>query len=285
MTETTTQINESDLKRFLYGEVSEAERQAIEDDLLLDDNLYYRLLLLENKLVDQYVAGKMTGEDLHRFEKSLEKVPPRRIKIANSVALQTLIEDERPPEIEEKVKDSPKPKSNRFAFFSALALGFAGLFLMILIPLVLVQFQSNDPISKITNTNTSQMPNLAYNSTAPTQTPRIDNKLPTSKVSATLKSVEEVGNLEIMTIQLENPNDELSLTLILPPSAPEESLYAKVNGESVAGSFVPVTQKDGRNVITLTVSALKLAKNKNKINLTDYAGNVVAVYNFNLRKR
>ena len=95
---TVTQMDELEIKRFLFGEMSDEERDSIEEELFENDELFYEIADLENQLVDLYARKKLFGEELVRFERSLANLPERRTKVANAVALQTLIDDERPPE-------------------------------------------------------------------------------------------------------------------------------------------------------------------------------------------
>ncbi len=95
---TDTQMNELEIKRFLFGEMSDEERDSVEEELFENDELFYEIADLENQLVDLYARKKLGGEELVRFERSLANLPERRTKIANAVALQTLIDEERPLE-------------------------------------------------------------------------------------------------------------------------------------------------------------------------------------------
>lgn len=93
MTETTQQ---KEMKRYLFHEMPETERAALEERFFEDSDYFYELVGLENDLVDRYVSGRLSGKDLAGFEQSLAKSPERRTKIANARALQTLIAEEKP---------------------------------------------------------------------------------------------------------------------------------------------------------------------------------------------
>ena len=96
MTLTTAKFAEKkEIKRFLYAEMDETERQAFEEKFLLDDDFFYQVSDTENELVDLYVKNKLSGAELIRFERSLEKLPARRQKTANAAALRTFIEEEK----------------------------------------------------------------------------------------------------------------------------------------------------------------------------------------------
>ncbi|HEX8737220.1 MAG TPA: hypothetical protein VF721_17945 [Pyrinomonadaceae bacterium] len=93
MTE-TSQIEE--MKRFLFYEMAERERAALEERFFEDSEYFYDLLELENDLIDSYARGELVGKDLTRFELSLAKSPERREKVAGARAWQTLIAEENP---------------------------------------------------------------------------------------------------------------------------------------------------------------------------------------------
>jgi hypothetical protein len=86
--------NPDEMKRFLFHELSAAKREAIEELFFTDKDFVYDLMELENSLVDAYARGELTGDDLKRFESGLEKSPERREKIANAIALNSLIREE-----------------------------------------------------------------------------------------------------------------------------------------------------------------------------------------------
>ena len=90
----TVQLEE--MKRYLFGELSEKEREKLEDRFFEDSDYFYELTELENELVDKYAQGKLKGSELTRFEQSLARSPDRREKIANARAIRTLIIDEKP---------------------------------------------------------------------------------------------------------------------------------------------------------------------------------------------
>ncbi len=87
--------NLEEMKRFLFHESSDAEREAMEDRFFSDEEVFYDLMELENSFVDAYARGELTGEDLNRFEASLEKSPERREKINNAMALNSFIKEEK----------------------------------------------------------------------------------------------------------------------------------------------------------------------------------------------
>lgn len=87
---------------------------------------------MENDLVDRYARGELAGEDLKRFERSLDSVPERREKVANAFALREFIKEERTAAIESvKIEEaSPTFWEKISAFFT---LQYASAALMVLL--------------------------------------------------------------------------------------------------------------------------------------------------------
>lgn len=145
MTQATSPIGEPEIKRYLFAEMTDEERLAIEERMLLDDRLFYEAADLENELVDLYAHRKLAGEDLTRFERSLEQIPERRQKIANAVALQTLIAEERPAETPIAAPANQTFRSRLAEFFTVKtpAFGYAMSVLVILFAAAVLLLQNN----------------------------------------------------------------------------------------------------------------------------------------------
>jgi len=87
-----------EIKKYLFDELTDAEREEFEERLFGEDDYVYEVMELENELVDRYALGKLEGSELERFERSLKRSPSRRDKVSNGVALQRRISEERQTE-------------------------------------------------------------------------------------------------------------------------------------------------------------------------------------------
>lgn len=128
MTQTAdTQTNELEIKRYLFAEMTDDERAEMEERFFENDDLFFEISDTENRLVDLYAKGKLSGEDLTRFERSLEKFPDRRAKVANAVALQTYIDEERKEEPVPVpiVRKTLRQRLAEFSTFGKPAFGYA----------------------------------------------------------------------------------------------------------------------------------------------------------------
>lgn len=56
------------MTRFLLGQLSDEERKAVEERFLADDEYFAQLLVMEDSLVDDYVLGRLTDDQLKQAE-------------------------------------------------------------------------------------------------------------------------------------------------------------------------------------------------------------------------
>ena len=75
------------MKRYLYGEMTSAEKEAFEIELFENAELFESLQRSEDDLFDRYAGGLMSREESRRFESGLTKFPARREKLAVASAL------------------------------------------------------------------------------------------------------------------------------------------------------------------------------------------------------
>lgn len=73
--------------RYLFGEGTEAEREILERRFFEDESLAEEVEILENELVDSYVAGRLQVGERARFEKAYLSSPERAAKVHFARAL------------------------------------------------------------------------------------------------------------------------------------------------------------------------------------------------------
>lgn len=78
-------INEQVVRKYLLGDLAEAERERIEERLLTDDDFYENLTALEDEvedeLIDQYLDGELTRPQREHFEIVFLNSPERADKL------------------------------------------------------------------------------------------------------------------------------------------------------------------------------------------------------------
>lgn len=93
---TGEKMRQEDVKRYLFAEMTDDEREAFDERMFADDGLFFDVSDAENRMVDQYVARTLDRDEAVRFERSLDAVPARREKVANARSLYEFIEENRP---------------------------------------------------------------------------------------------------------------------------------------------------------------------------------------------
>ncbi|MBO0724794.1 MAG: hypothetical protein J2P52_04260 [Blastocatellia bacterium] len=87
-------IDRSDniIRRYLLGELAEAEQTALEQELLIDPDKFDQAWTVEIELVDSYVRGEMSRADRERFEGNYLASPLHRERVAIAESFLTSID-------------------------------------------------------------------------------------------------------------------------------------------------------------------------------------------------
>jgi hypothetical protein len=80
-------INEQLITSFLLGDLSDKERQKIEERVFLDDSFYAQVLALQEELADDYVQNKQSPGKRAQFEKYFLQSPRRRERVEFAAAI------------------------------------------------------------------------------------------------------------------------------------------------------------------------------------------------------
>lgn len=114
------------IRRYLLEDLSEEERQQIEQLLMSKDDFYQELLYAEDNLIDDYIFGRLPEEDQPKFKKRFLKVPELRQSVSLATALRKHALETKP------VVVVPASAPSQPAFFDSLrsfltrpAVGFA----------------------------------------------------------------------------------------------------------------------------------------------------------------
>jgi hypothetical protein len=75
--------------RYLLGELDGAERDRLEEQYFQEDSLHEYMLAVEAELIDSYVHGKLTSDQMHRFENRYLTSPEgkKEVQFARSLAV------------------------------------------------------------------------------------------------------------------------------------------------------------------------------------------------------
>jgi hypothetical protein len=86
--------DETELRRYLLGELALKERVLIEEQLFLDDNYLLRVKAVEDDLIDDYVYDELTAGEREKFETHFLDKPGGRDDLRIAAALKRYISSE-----------------------------------------------------------------------------------------------------------------------------------------------------------------------------------------------
>ena len=102
------------IRRYLLGELAEADQAALEQELLIDRGKFDRVWAVENELVDSYVRGEMSRADRKRFESHYLASPLHRERVAIAESFLTNIDQAAGETVEVSEKEFLAPRRRRF---------------------------------------------------------------------------------------------------------------------------------------------------------------------------
>jgi hypothetical protein len=79
--------NEISMKMYLLGELTESEQQVLEERLMTSNECFGELSIAEDRLVDEYVMGRLSAREKDKFNDYFLCTPERRQKLRFSRSL------------------------------------------------------------------------------------------------------------------------------------------------------------------------------------------------------
>ena len=79
--------NEISMKTYLLGELTESEQQVLEERLMTSNECFGELLIAEDRLIDEYLDGRLSTFEKQRFNDYFLCTPERRQKLRFSRSL------------------------------------------------------------------------------------------------------------------------------------------------------------------------------------------------------
>jgi hypothetical protein len=131
--------SENLIRKYLLGELAEADQAALEQELLIDRGKFERVWAVENELVDSYVRGEMSRADRKRFESHYLASPLHRERVAIAESFLTNIDQAVGESVEVSEKEPLVPWPRRFPLRSP-RLVFGPVFGMALVMALLLTF-------------------------------------------------------------------------------------------------------------------------------------------------
>jgi hypothetical protein len=97
------------IRRYLLGELTEAEQTALEQELLIDRGRFDQVWAVENELVDSYVRGEMSRADRERFDAHYLASPLHRERVAIAESFLAKIDPQGGEPVEVREKEAVVP--------------------------------------------------------------------------------------------------------------------------------------------------------------------------------
>lgn len=274
--------SEKAIRDYLLGELSGPEQQRLEERLLVDDDYFQQLQIVEGDLIDDYVSGELPVHERLKFDSHFLAAPERRQDLRFAQALRRYVSASGVEKTPAEVKDSPRRASLLTTFWASLRplnplVGFslAAILVLVVGGFWLISRQSRQPSptdvaqTQPTNNTQPQINNQAHTTqglpgkSEQTQTPELPSK--TEKrdssvyaIALMTGSTRDVGETKRVKIPREAQSVELSIAL--DPGVDDYQSYQAVlqtsAGERIINkSGLQATETSAGKTISWTIPA------------------------------
>lgn len=136
-----------DLRLYLLGLMSAEERQAVEERIITDQSDYDEVLIVEEELMDDYLANKLSETEREAFNTHFIDPPERQGDLRFAQAFKTYIRDNHADVAEPATTSTnPAPKPNFFAgWFPVPRFGLAVAVVLLIGVLSWIGYRSLNP--------------------------------------------------------------------------------------------------------------------------------------------
>ena len=141
----TGQPEEALLVRYLVGACSEDEKARVEEQLFADDEVYGRLRLIEEELIERRLRGELPEAEREQFDRAYA-APSRRERVLFAQALQRVLSDEQPnpaADVAAARDESPKSWWSVFTRPGGFRLAFATMALLLVAAVVAWRWEAS----------------------------------------------------------------------------------------------------------------------------------------------
>lgn len=88
---TPTQETQQRLRRYLLGQLANSARDDVEQNILVNEELFAELLIVEDELTDEYIDGRLSQADRGNFESHFLATPERQQNLRFARALKRYV--------------------------------------------------------------------------------------------------------------------------------------------------------------------------------------------------
>jgi hypothetical protein len=127
------------IRLYLLGELTDEEREQVEQQLMTDGEYFSLFLKMEETLIDEYVKGKLSSDERGPFETYFLSAPERQDKLAFAKSLNRYIAETKTGRSADIASgDSEAAGSRKAMFWPRLTRSRAAIALMIIVTLSLI---------------------------------------------------------------------------------------------------------------------------------------------------
>jgi hypothetical protein len=300
---------------YLLNEMSESERQKLEDELVASEDLFFEIAERENELVDRYVNGDLSAPDLARFEAALVSNPARRTKVANARVLREFVTTEKDANRTITIAERSGFMSKLGSIFSfgspAFQFASVGLILILGVATALLLYENrrlnsleselasarqreSELVGQIENTRDTadeltsdlsaerarieQLEAELGRLSQKTPAPQTDRPSPTIASLLLLPGGIRGDAAPVKRLEIGEGISRVAVSIVVPPDAPQaERVSVRLNDETVASSVRVRTRNDERSVAVVIASS-KFRPGRNDLVVVDSNGARIAEY-------
>lgn len=300
---------------YLLGDLSDTERDGFEERIFLDEDLGFLLDAAENDLIDEYLRGELSSEQVKKFEQNFLLAESRREKLQVANVLQAKVFNEKPaaPQVSVWERLSEIFRVPRLVW----AGGLTAIFLFILIggwwfvrnteinqvaevkdenQNISIELDKKPPLETLLNSNTppniEQKPTNAAEKPKPSPTTVLPKevKQPPTVFGFTLLPPMRSGARSVLVV----PSDANTIRLRVEHNNVREFIKYRAeirdsNGDLIWSREIAVTEKTLQKPLVLDVRSGALISGSYELTLSGVTSDAqleeVNFYNFTVRKK
>jgi hypothetical protein len=265
--------NEAEVRRFLLGEMSADERDAFEENFVMDDVSFEQIRVVEDELIESHVRGTLPSGEKEKFERSFLTTERRRNRVAFTRTMLDKLAQEKEIAVSKKTEMAaavPSVWDSIAGLFKTpqLALGVAFALLLLVFSgwLLLRPANKTEIVQQITPTPTVRTtpPNQNQSPHNENALPDANGEAPDKKQNSDTQKQDSTGVAPVLALFAGAVRGEGKLPeLNLPKNAAGANLQLNIARGDYKSYSVEIVDADGH----LILKKNKLKANNSKISL------------------
>lgn len=250
--------NEAEVRRFLLGEMSADERNAFEENFVVDDVSFEQIRVVEDELIESHVRGTLPAVEKEKFERSFLTTDRRRNRVAFMRTMLDKVTQEKETAVLKKtevVAAVPSVWDSLAGLFKTPQLAFGAAFALLVLVfggwLWLRTSSKTEIVQQVTPTPTIQItqPNQNQNPENRNASPNANGEGLDKRQNSDTQKQDSIGVAPILALFAGTVRGEGKLSeLNLPKNAAGANLQLNIGGEAYKSYRVEIVDADGNLV-------------------------------------